>query len=118
MTSERERLIEEGELMAKVEGLSPGELEFCLKAGWIVPAEAPDASLRRYLDVDVARLRLIHELRFELELGDEAVPVILQLIDQLHGLRYGILRLKSALAGQPEPVRRAIADAFADPLED
>jgi chaperone modulatory protein CbpM len=108
MADERQTLIEEGELLA--EGLSAAELEIYVAAGWVVPAQS--AGVRRYLDVDVARIHLIHELRDDLALGDEAVPVVLQLIDELYGVRHTLLRLRAVLSHQPESVRRSIADAL------
>jgi chaperone modulatory protein CbpM len=66
----------------------------------------------------VARIRLIHELRHDLAVGDEAVPVVLQLIDQLYSTRHRLLRLGAVLARQPDPVRQAIADALSHLPED
>src|ERR1700754_2456801 len=44
-------------------------------------------SSREFSDIDVARARLIGDLRGDLGVNDEAVPVVLDLIDQIHGLR-------------------------------
>jgi chaperone modulatory protein CbpM len=35
----------------------------------------------------MARAQLIHDLRHDFGVNDEAVPLILDLIDQVHGLR-------------------------------
>lgn len=51
---------------------------------WIRPAD-PE---RHCFDAeDVARIRLILVLSDELEVGDEGIPIILNLLDQLHVLR-------------------------------
>ena len=56
---------------------------------WIVPASA-----NHYLDeIDLARARLILELRNEFGANDESIPIILRLIDQVHCLRGKILQL-------------------------
>jgi chaperone modulatory protein CbpM len=103
------QLIDEAELIRLVQGLSDAELGMCLKAGWVVPAES--GPTRRYLDIDVARVRLIHELRGELGIDDEAVPVVLSLIDQLHTLRRDLACLGEAVRAQPEEIRsRLLAD--------
>lgn len=56
-----------------------------IAAGWLRPGG--DASGREFSDIDLARARLIAELRGDLGLNDEAIPVVLDLIDQVHGLR-------------------------------
>lgn len=57
-------------------------LEVWLEEGWLAPLEAD-----RFSDVDLARARLICDLKRGLGVNDEAVPIILHLLDQVHGLR-------------------------------
>jgi chaperone modulatory protein CbpM len=57
-------------------------LVHCLKAQWVLPAYPEEAELD---EADLARLRLIITLREDLGVNEEAVPVILHLLDQLHG---------------------------------
>lgn len=104
-------MIGEQDLYALVEGLTSAELEICVTAGWIVPGEARPGE-RRFQDIDVARLKLIRELRVDLGVGDEAVPVVLKLLDQIHALRYRLQCLSDVLADQPEEVRQAIRAAL------
>jgi chaperone modulatory protein CbpM len=101
----------EQELFDLVEGLTADELEICVSAGWVVPV-APVGGERQFQDIDVARLRLIRELRVDLALGDEAVPVVLRLLDQIHALRYRLKCLSDALADQPAEVREAVYTAL------
>jgi chaperone modulatory protein CbpM len=108
-------LIEEGDLIRLIEGLSPAELTACLKAGWVVPDERQGA--RRYLTIDVARIRFIHELRGDLGLDDEAIPVVLSLVDQLHALRHELACMADALKGQPEEIRRSVLESLAERLK-
>lgn len=51
---------------------------------WISPA---DPERHCFDDEDIARIRLIKALSEELEVGETAIPIILNLIDQLHVLR-------------------------------
>jgi chaperone modulatory protein CbpM len=60
-------------------------LDTWIEAGWLRPRGSQ--SSREFSDIDVARARLIGELRGDLRVNDEAVPVVLDLIDQIHGLR-------------------------------
>ena len=48
------------------------------------------------------------ELRDELGLGEDVLPVVLGLMDQLYGLRRRLRRLLEALAELPEDQRRRI----------
>lgn len=105
-------MIEERELLSLVEGLTVEEIELSVAQGWVAPARRESARL--YVEVDVARLRLIHELRADLAIGDEAVPVLLSLLDQVHGLRTQLRDVLGGIARQPEDVRARIAEAIAE----
>jgi chaperone modulatory protein CbpM len=58
---------------------------------WIVPATPGVAD--PFDEEDIARARLIAELRDQFGVNDEAVPIILHLLDQVYALHR---RLKSA----------------------
>ena len=64
-------------------------IEGWIAAGWISPGEDPtgQGAVKALSDIDLARAQLIHDLTVGLGVNDEGVPVILDLIDQLHGLR-------------------------------
>ena len=78
-------------------------LEAWVEAGWLLPRQ--DGATRDFSEVDLARAQLIHDLG-HLGANDEAIPVILDLIDQVHGLRRTLRDLLSALHAQPEAMRR------------
>src|SRR6202040_517364 len=56
-------------------------LEAWIEAGWLLPRQ--DGAKRNFFDVDLARAHLIHDLE-RLGDNDEGIPVILDLVDQLH----------------------------------
>ena len=60
-------------------------LEAWISAGWLVPPQTEPELM--FSDVDLARAQLIHDLREDFGVNDEAVSVILHLVDQMHGLR-------------------------------
>ena len=62
--------------------------------------------------MDVARIRLVCELRGDLDVPEEAVPLVLSLLDQVHGLRREMRSLAKAVDAQPENVRAAIRAAY------
>jgi chaperone modulatory protein CbpM len=82
-------------------------LEAWIEAGWLVPRR--DAEDQRFSDVDLARAQLIRDLQRDLGVNDEGVSVVLDLIDQIHGLRRTLRELLTAVSEQPEPTRRRIA---------
>jgi chaperone modulatory protein CbpM len=59
-------------------------LDRWISAGWLMPS-ARDAD-PEFSELDLARAHLIRDL-FGLGVNDEAVPIVLDLVDQLHGLR-------------------------------
>ena len=77
-------------------------LEAWIEAGWLVPRG--DEKHRTFAEVDLARVRLIRDLR-ELGMNDDAIPVILHLIDQLHGLRHALRGVLSSIVAQSEGAR-------------
>ncbi len=82
-------------------------LEAWIEAGWLIPR--PDAEARRFSEIDVARARLIRDLTRDIGVNDEGVAVVLDLLDQLHGLRRTLRGVLACLAEQPEDTRQQIA---------
>jgi chaperone modulatory protein CbpM len=60
-------------------------LEAWMQDEWLVPSQS--AGELTFSDADVARAQLIRDLRGDLGINDEGVAVILNLVDQVHGLR-------------------------------
>ena len=82
-------------------------LEAWMAAGWVTPSA--QAGVRQFSAIDVARVRLIQDLRGDIGVNDEGVSIILDLIDQLHGLRRTLGQLLTALRTQPEDLRERLA---------
>src|SRR3981081_708904 len=90
-------------------------LEAWVEAGWLLPRQ--DGDKRNFSEVDLARAQLIRDLE-RLGVNDEGIPVILDLVDQLHGLRRTLRDLLSAIHAQPEAMRRwIVADLCAAVLD-
>jgi chaperone modulatory protein CbpM len=82
-------------------------LEGWVAAGWLTPTA--EEGMQQFSEIDVARARLIQDLRRDIGVNDEGVGVILDLIDQLHGLRRTLGQLLTALRTQPEDLRERLA---------
>jgi chaperone modulatory protein CbpM len=70
-------------------------LEAWIAEEWIVPTGAdPEVS---FTEADLARAELIRDLMGDLEVNDAGVGVILNLVDQMHGLRKMLADLLKSL---------------------
>jgi chaperone modulatory protein CbpM len=78
-------------------------LDQWIAAGWLVPHHS-DHDLT-FAEVDLARARLIRELRDDFGVNAEGIEIVLDLIDQMHGLRRSVrtlaAELRAARGGQP-----------------
>ena len=95
-------------LVTQLSGLRRQDLERWISNEWI----RPDGSAGNYLfrDIDVARVRLIQELRDEMRVNEEALPVVLSLLDQLYDQRRRMRQLSDALRRiAPDDVRQNLA---------
>jgi chaperone modulatory protein CbpM len=73
-------------------GLKVQTLDFWLEQRWLIPDQTSTET--DFSDMDVARARLIQDLKADFGVNDEGVDVILHLLDQLHGLRRALDQLK------------------------
>ncbi len=81
-------------------------LETWVAAGWLVRGREDEG--QHFTEADVARAQLIHDLQRDLGVNDEGIGVILDLIDQLHGMRRTLGHLLSAIHAQPDDVRERL----------
>ena len=102
------------ELVRRFAGLERGELIRWVENRWILPAETSEQTGERWVfhEVDVARVELILDIRREFAVDDEAMSLVLGLLDQVYSLRRQMRRLCDALEQQPPEVRDAIRRAL------
>jgi chaperone modulatory protein CbpM len=93
-------------LIRRVAGLQEAELRRWIDERWVRPERAATGFVFR--EVDVARVRLIVELRHDLAIDEEALPVVLQLLDQVYALRRRLKAMSEAIDAQPDAVRQAV----------
>jgi chaperone modulatory protein CbpM len=84
------------------------ELTGWIEQGWVRPE--PDGMFET---IDLARVRLIYDLRRSLDVQEDAVPMILALLDQVYDLRRTLKAVSAALDTQPPGVRDAVLAAMA-----
>lgn len=78
-------------------------LRIFIDRGWISPPVIEGRPVFR--DVDMARAALVADLADEMGVNDEGVDLVLDLLDQLYGLRLAFGNLIDALEVQPCGVR-------------
>lgn len=93
----------ETEVVAEVETVTLHRLRLWVRQGWVLPTAGKGGPF--YDETDLARIRLVCQLTGEMNLNDDAVPVVLSLMDQLYGMRREFKALAQAVAEQPTEVR-------------
>jgi len=99
------------DVLATVSDLDETELVAWIERRWVRAEPAADGWL--FHEVDVARVRLIVEMRRDCAIDDEALELVLSLLDQVYRLRRQIKALSGAVEAQPADVRDRILDALA-----
>jgi chaperone modulatory protein CbpM len=105
----------EQDVVAQVREVSVVQLRLWVERGWVAPS--PDLAGPTYDDIDVARIRLVCQLRDELGIDDETLPVVLSLVDQLYGTRRELKALATAVAREPDEVRTRIRGNYRTAFE-
>lgn len=94
-------------LMMQMSGLERQDLERWIANDWIRPDRRAGAFV--FNAIDVSRVRLIHQLRNDLQIDEDALPVILSLLDQLYDLHRHLRRLGDAMDRTlPDDLRDAL----------
>ena len=98
-------MLSERDVIARVRRLTVTRLRVWVAQGWIKPA---DDAAQGFSEADLARAALISNLEDELGFAEEDVPVLLNLIDQIHGLRSELMGLLDALEDLPPDIRATV----------
>lgn len=102
--------LNEFQVVETVGAVSVTELRIWVSEGWVRPHAG--AAGHEYDEVDLARVRLVCDLRETLGLEEEALPLVLSLIDQLHGLRGELQTIAGVIDEQPEEIRDILRAAY------
>jgi chaperone modulatory protein CbpM len=98
------------DLLGRFVGLERAELTRWVENRWVLPDEAGGRWV--FHEVDIARVELILHVRRDFLVGDEAMEVLLGLLDQVYSLRRQMARLTAALEAQPPEMQAAIRRAL------
>jgi len=73
-------------------GMGHDTLNTWIEEEWLVPS-ATSLELS-FTEVDIARARLVRDLQMDFGVNDEGVGVILNLVDQIYGMRRALMELR------------------------
>src|SRR5579885_415755 len=86
--------------------LAQDVVEAWVAEGWLRP-QRTDQGLA-FTEMDISRAQLIRDLREDLGVNEEGIAIILDLIDQMHGLRKMLRELCEAVGIQPTDLQQRI----------
>src|SRR6266850_1531265 len=98
------------DLLRRHATLDRRELVTWVENRWVLPERRDRTWI--FHEVDVARVELILEIRQEFAIQDEALSLVLGLLDQVYDLRRQLGRLCDALAVQPPEIQSAVKRAL------
>jgi chaperone modulatory protein CbpM len=98
------------DLLRRHTTLDRRELVAWVENRWVLPERRDRTWI--FHDVDVARVELILEIRQEFAIEDDALSLVLGLLDQVYELRRQLGRLCDALVVQPTEIRAAVKRAL------
>ena len=94
-------------LVAQFPHLDVGELSGWVERHWVTP-DLDQTETWVFTEIDIARVRLIYDLRHDLDVAEDMVPLMLSLLDQVYDLRCTLKAVNQAIAHQPREVRDAV----------
>jgi chaperone modulatory protein CbpM len=100
------------QVVAAIPRLTLSRLVTFIEAEVVVPARS-EAGLV-FTQVDVARMELLCELEEGFDLDEEALGIVISLIDQLHAMRRDLCAIARAVEAEPAEVRARIGAALRD----
>jgi chaperone modulatory protein CbpM len=87
------------------------ELIGWIERGWVRPEPAGEGW--EFHEIDVARVQLIRDLRRDMDVAEDMIPLVLLLLDQVYELRFRLKSVLRAVNTQPPEVREAILAVLA-----
>ena len=85
------------------------ELVRWVELGWVAPSRSAETEAEPlFSDGDEARIRMICDLRQDMMVEEDTMPLVLSLLDRMYALRHQMNALTSAIQRQPDTVRDSI----------
>ena len=107
-------MLTERDIVARVQHVTVTRLRVWVRQGWIRPVAKESLG---FSEADMARAALIRDLEDKLGFDEEQVPVLLNLIDQIHGLRAELKTVLAVLDDLPIDVRSTLRRRLTKPVQ-
>ena len=98
-------------VLAMFVDLDGAELRGWIERRWVQP-EPGEGGDWIFHEIDLARVRLVYDLRRELDTPEETIPLVLSLLDQVYELRRALRAVAGVLADLPPDVQDAVRKAL------
>jgi len=95
--------------------IAEGEIVAWVGQEWVLPVEEEGRWL--FDESDIARIALIRDLRTDMAVNDEAIPIVLRLLDQLYSLRHALGELLEAVRELPPEHRSVLEQRLREVME-
>lgn len=96
----------EDETIAAIAWLTRQRLDVFVSAALVDPVQTKAG--RTYRPIDLARLALLCDLTEQFDLTEDALGIVISLIDALHAARRNLHRVAEALENEPPDVRQRV----------
>jgi len=107
--------LDERSVVSRIERLTLRDLRLWVRKGWVRPAIGEQGPI--FDDLDLARLRLLCDLRKDMALPTDVIPTVLTLIDHLHRTRRDLRRITQAIAERPDDIRLVVVASIRSRFE-
>lgn len=91
------------DVIARIAPLTAARLEHFERLRIVTPVATGDGP--RYRLLDVRRITLLCELTDDFEVNEDALVIIMSLLDQLHGTQGRLDHVVKAIAAEPEEIK-------------
>ena len=99
------------QVIARVASLTAERLSHFERLRIVTPVTTPDGP--RYRTLDIRRITLLCELTDDFEVNEDALVIIMSLLDQLHGAHSKLEQVMQAIGAEPYEIKLRLSRRLA-----
>ena len=99
------------QVIARVTSLTAERLSHFERLRIVTPVTTPDGP--RYRTLDIRRIALLCELTDDFEVNEDALVIIMSLLDQLHGAHSKLEQVMQAIGAEPSETKLRLSRRLA-----
>ena len=104
------------QVIEKIASLTSERLGYFESLRIVTPVSTPEGA--RYNTLDVRRITLLCELTDDFEVNEDALVIIMSLLDQLHGARTRLDQVVEAIGAEPSDVKLRLSQRLSQGLRE